>query len=92
MTRIRVALFNYENGGLRSGGGYDFQPLQAAFAEVAEPPALILFCLTDRRGSSVGSDQPVSRVVHVNDETGMRMRLRSSAVLRCRIRATVEAK
>ena len=44
MTHVPVALFNYENGGLRSDGAYDFGPLQEAFAQVEDRPALILFC------------------------------------------------
>jgi len=44
MTRIPVALFNYQNGGLQPASGYDFGPLQHAFAGVDEAPALILFC------------------------------------------------
>ncbi|MFG1918120.1 hypothetical protein [Micromonospora sp. NPDC048898] len=44
MTRLPVALFNYQDGGLRPDTGYDFRPLQQAFADVDETPALILFC------------------------------------------------
>jgi hypothetical protein len=48
MTRIGVALFNYERGGRTADGGYDMWPLQKAFAGLKSPPALIMFCLTDR--------------------------------------------
>ncbi|GAA4462624.1 hypothetical protein GCM10023170_067680 [Phytohabitans houttuyneae] len=44
MTRIAVALFNYQDGGRQPDGTYDFTKLQRAFADVDEPPALILFC------------------------------------------------
>ncbi|MFK3984452.1 hypothetical protein ACI2K4_29275 [Micromonospora sp. NPDC050397] len=44
MVRVPIALFNYENGGRSPDGGYDFSRLQCAFADVDEPPALILFC------------------------------------------------
>jgi len=43
-TRLPVALFNYENGGLQPGGDYNFRPLQCAFAQAEVIPALILFC------------------------------------------------
>jgi hypothetical protein len=42
MTRIAVALFNYQDGGLRSGTR-DFRPLQRALRE-AETPALFFYC------------------------------------------------
>ncbi|MFY1671262.1 hypothetical protein ACN27G_15005 [Plantactinospora sp. WMMB334] len=42
--RISVALFNYENGGRAADGTYNFTKLQAAFADVNEPPSLIFFC------------------------------------------------
>lgn len=44
MTRIGVALFNYESGGRATDGTYDFTKLQCAFSGLTEPPALILFC------------------------------------------------
>jgi hypothetical protein len=44
MTRIGVALFNYESGGRASDGTYDFTKLRCAFSGLSEPPALILFC------------------------------------------------
>ncbi|MDG4764454.1 hypothetical protein O7632_10105 [Solwaraspora sp. WMMD406] len=44
MTRIDIALFNYENGGRTPDGRYDFTRLQYAFADVTAVPALILFC------------------------------------------------
>ncbi len=43
-TRIDLALFNYENGGRLPDGGYDFLPLQRAFAQTEVKPGLILFC------------------------------------------------
>ncbi|WP_431884890.1 hypothetical protein [Micromonospora wenchangensis] len=43
MTRISIALFNFENGGLRGGHHY-LKPLVDAFREVTTPPALILLC------------------------------------------------
>lgn len=39
-----VALFNYEAGGLSNAGGYEFERLQYAFADVTEVPSLILLC------------------------------------------------
>ncbi|MET0494312.1 MAG: hypothetical protein ABW000_14390 [Actinoplanes sp.] len=49
MTRIAVALFNYEAGGSAGPhGGYRFEPLQQAFADLDETPALILFCEAKR--------------------------------------------
>jgi hypothetical protein len=48
MTRMAVALFNYERGGMRADGGYNFGPLQHAFSNVDEPPALVLFCEAKR--------------------------------------------
>jgi len=42
VTRVVVALFNYQNGGMQPGGGYDFRPLQRAFAQAQEIAALIL--------------------------------------------------
>lgn len=44
MTRILTAAFNYENGGRRADGTYDFTNLQRVFSNVDEPPAVILFC------------------------------------------------
>lgn len=49
MTRIDVALFNYQNGGLLPSGSYDFEPLTYAFRDLTlrhltEAPDLILFC------------------------------------------------
>jgi endonuclease/exonuclease/phosphatase family metal-dependent hydrolase len=41
--RLPIALFNYQDGGY-TAGGYDFGPLQRAFAGIAEVPALILYC------------------------------------------------
>ena len=35
-------------GGLTTDGDYDFGKLRHTVADVCEPPALILFCLTDR--------------------------------------------
>ncbi|MBO4164301.1 hypothetical protein [Micromonospora antibiotica] len=43
MTRVSVALFNFENGGLRDGQ-HDLHPLVDAFHDVTTPPALILLC------------------------------------------------
>jgi hypothetical protein len=43
VTRLTIALFNYENGGFRSsilGGVYDFRPLQHAVAQAEVVPAL----------------------------------------------------
>jgi hypothetical protein len=48
MTRLSLAAYNYENGGLRPPMGYDFRPLQHAFSDVDEPPALVLFCEAKR--------------------------------------------
>ena len=47
MSRVPVALFNYESGGQTASGTYDFTKLRAAFADLDETSALILFCLTD---------------------------------------------
>jgi len=44
VTRIDIALYNYESGGAKPSGGYDFRPLQRAFAQAEVIPALILFC------------------------------------------------
>jgi hypothetical protein len=44
VTRIDIALFNYEDGGRTAEGTYDFTKLQRAFSNVDAPPALILFC------------------------------------------------
>jgi hypothetical protein len=44
VTRLDIALFNYEDGGLQPDGGYDFRPLQYAMAQAEVRPALILFC------------------------------------------------
>jgi hypothetical protein len=44
MTRIPVALFNYQDGGQTATGTYDFTRLQGAFAALDEAPALILYC------------------------------------------------
>jgi len=44
VTRIDIALFNYEDGGASPSGGYDFRPLQRAFAQAETVPALILYC------------------------------------------------
>lgn len=49
MTRIDIALFNYEDGGRTAQGTYDFTKLQRAFSNVDTPPALILLCFTDQR-------------------------------------------
>ncbi len=41
VTRLTIALFNYENGGFRSGvlgGDYDFRPLQYAVAQAEVVP------------------------------------------------------
>lgn len=38
MTRVPVALFNYENGGLQADGGYDFTPLQQARSATSPRP------------------------------------------------------
>lgn len=55
MTVISVALFNYEKGGLQADGRYDFRPLQRAFADVDEPPALIMFCEAKRYRDDAGA-------------------------------------
>jgi hypothetical protein len=44
MTRVDVALFNYEDGGRQSDGTYNFTKLQRAFADVEAPPAVLLLC------------------------------------------------
>jgi hypothetical protein len=43
VTRIDVALFNYQDGGRQSDGTYNFA-LQRSFADVEAPPALVLYC------------------------------------------------
>ncbi|MGI5214907.1 hypothetical protein [Plantactinospora sp. CA-290183] len=54
MTCIDVALINYQDGGLRKDGGYDFRPLQRAFAVAPAPPALILFCEAKKYADEAG--------------------------------------
>jgi hypothetical protein len=44
VTRIDIALFNYESGGARPSGGYDFRSLQRAVAQAEAIPTLILLC------------------------------------------------
>lgn len=51
MTCIAVDLFNFQDGGLRSDGSYDFVKLQHAFAP-GESPALILLCEAKRYGEN----------------------------------------
>src|SRR6266511_2492039 len=43
MTRLPIALFNYESGGLQPGGGYAFDAVQRVLAQVDAAPALVLF-------------------------------------------------
>src|SRR5881392_939263 len=69
MARLPVALFNYENGGLTADGSYDFGPLQHAFADVYEPPALILFC--EAKGYGERANLGLHAAAHaLSDELG----------------------
>jgi hypothetical protein len=68
MTRIPVALFNYQDVGFRSGT-YDFRPLQHALSE-AETPALILFC-EGRRYRSNGGEGLYWCAEALSDEFGV---------------------
>lgn len=53
MTCLSVALFNFENGGwVGPRSGFDMRPLQREFADLDEPPALILLL---QRGEAVAS-------------------------------------
>jgi hypothetical protein len=44
VTRLPIALMNYEDGGAQPVGGYDFRPLQRAFTQAEVVPALVLYC------------------------------------------------
>lgn len=54
---IGCVLINYQNGGLQPGGGYDFAPLIAAFADSPRQPDLIFYCeakhYADRGGTGL---------------------------------------
>nr|MDT0658736.1 hypothetical protein [Micromonospora sp. DSM 115978] len=70
MTRIDVALFNYEKGGLTADGRYEFAPLQHAFADVAEAPALILFCEAKNYRDNAGAAKYAAAEA-LSDELGV---------------------
>ncbi|ROO63046.1 hypothetical protein EDC02_5057 [Micromonospora sp. Llam0] len=55
MTRIDIALFNFQDGGWTPDGGPDFAPLQQAFADVTAAPALILLCEAKRYSDNAGA-------------------------------------
>lgn len=44
MVRVDVALFNFEHGGMRGHGDWDFNRLQRAFRVLDHPPALVFLC------------------------------------------------
>ncbi len=70
MTRIPIAVYNYEHGGLQPQGGYDLQPLQHAFAGMDEAPALILFCEAKRYRDN-GNEGLHAAAEALSDELGV---------------------
>jgi hypothetical protein len=70
VTRIDVALFNYQDGGRAADGTYDFFGLQRAFADVEAAPALILFCEAKNYRDHAGQAKYAAAEA-LSDELGM---------------------
>ncbi len=81
MTRLPIALYNYQNGGAQPGGGYDFRPLQRAFAQAEEIPSLILFCEAKNYRDRAG-EAKYAAAEALSDELGVPYAVELGAMMR----------